>query len=234
MIKLEICANSVESAWAAYKGGAQRIELCTNLEEGGTTPTWGMMKQVAEIPSITKHILIRPRTGDFCYNTYEVNTMIENIKVAKSLGMNGIVIGCLLPNGSLDIITLNRLIMAASGMNITFHRAFDCCINPLKTLQQIIDLGCNYLLTSGQAETAELGIDMLKTLREQAKNDLIILPGKGINENNILKIKKETGLKEFHSSASQLIDNQNKTIEEKVRKMRNLICPAINISTRKA
>lgn len=229
MIKLEICANSVESAWNAYNGGAQRIELCTNLEDGGTTPTWGIMKQVAEIPSITKHILIRPRTGDFSYNNYEVNTMIDNIKMAKSLGMDGIVIGCLLSDGSLDIITLNRLIMAASGMNITFHRAFDYCTDPTKTLQQIIDLGCNYLLTSGQAETAELGIEMLKTLHEQADDNIVILPGKGITENNILKIKKETGLKEFHTSASQQVDNQIKTIEERVRNLRNLVCPKINL-----
>lgn len=229
MIKLEICANSVESAWAAYKGGAQRIELCTNLKDGGTTPTWGMMKQVAEIPSITKHVLIRPRAGNFVYNNYETQTMIDDIKVAKSLGMDGIVIGCLFPNGSLDIITLNRLIMAASGMNITFHRAFDYCSDSTKTLQQIIDLGCHYLLTSGQAKTAELGINKLKTLREQAKNNIIILPGKGINEKNILKIKKETGLKEFHTSASREVDNQIKTIEDQVRNLRNLICPKINL-----
>jgi len=232
MITLEICANSVESAWAAYNGGAQRIELCTNLEDGGTTPSWGMMKLVSKIPSITKHVLIRPRGGDFVYNNYEVNTMIEDIKIAKSLGMDGVVVGCLLSDGSLDIVTLSRLIMAASGMNITFHRAFDCCTDPLKTIQQLIDLGCDYLLTSGQGETAEHGIEMLKSLSEKAKDKLIIIPAKGINERNILKIKKETGLKEFHSSASQLVDNQTKTSEERVRQLRNLICPMINFSTR--
>lgn len=201
MAILEICAGSVESAIAARDGGAQRIELCAALEVGGVTPSAGLIAEARKIEGLILNVIIRPRGGDFLYNDYEVACMEEDIRTCKRLGADGVVIGALTADGNIDIATCKRLIDAAEGMSITFHRAFDMCCDAHKALEELISLGCNRVLTSGQAPTAEAGITLLKKLVVQANERIIIMPGCGVNSNNAARILSETGTYEIHASA---------------------------------
>lgn len=198
---LEICAGSVESAIAARDGGAQRIELCAALEVGGVTPSAGLIVEARKVNGLTLNVIIRPRGGDFLYNEYEVACMEEDIRTCRSLGVDGIVIGALTAEGDIDSAACQRLINAAEGMSVTFHRAFDMCRNPQKALEELIALGCHRVLTSGQAATAQTGIPLLKELVKQADNRIIIMPGCGVNSNNAAKILQATGANEIHASA---------------------------------
>ncbi len=199
--RIEICANSATSAIEAQKGGAYRVELCAGIPEGGTTPSYGEIRQAREALNETKlHVIIRPRGGDFLYTPIEQEIMLHDIEMARELGADGIVIGCLTAEGDIDIPLTKRLIEAAGEMNITFHRAFDMCREPQAALEQIIELGIDRILTSGQQATAEAGIPLLRKLVEQADGRIIIMPGCGINANNIFRIAKETGAIEFHFS----------------------------------
>lgn len=202
-MQFEICANSVESCLTAQAGGAQRVELCAGILEGGTTPSYGEIITARELLNIKLHIIIRPRGGDFLYSETEVRIMERDIQLAREAGVDGVVFGCLTKEGDIDIDLTKRLIHASSGLSVTFHRAFDQCRNPLKALEQLIELGCDRILTSGQQPTAEEGIPLLKQLIDQSDNRIIILPGSGINENNIKRIAKETGAREFHFSARE-------------------------------
>lgn len=202
-IKIEICANSVASCVEAQKGGAKRVELCAGIPEGGTTPSQGTIAVTRELLEIPIHVIIRPRAGDFLYSREEIRVMERDIAVAKDCGADGVVIGCLTAEGEIDQRVTERLVKCANGMSVTFHRAFDMCIDPMKALEEIINLGCNRILTSGQMPTAEAGIPLLKELVEKAAGRIIILPGCGINEKNILKIAQETGANEFHLSARE-------------------------------
>lgn len=201
MAILEICAGSVESAIAARDGGAKRIELCAALEVGGVTPSAGVIAEARKVVGIILNVIIRPRGGDFLYNEYEVACMEEDIRTCKQLGVDGIVIGALTAEGDIDTDVCRRLISAADGMSITFHRAFDMCRNAKKALEELIALGCHRVLTSGQAPTAVAGITMLKELNEQAAGRIIIMPGCGVNSTNAGQIIKETGATEIHASA---------------------------------
>ena len=198
---LEICAGSVESAIAARDGGAQRIELCAALEVGGVTPAAGLIAEARKVNGLTLNVIIRPRGGDFLYNEYEVACMEEDIRTCRSLGVDGVVIGALTAEGDIDSAACQRLINAAEGMSVTFHRAFDMCRNPQKALEELIALGCHRVLTSGQAATAQTGIPLLKELVKQADNRIIIMPGCGVNSNNAAKILQATGANEIHASA---------------------------------
>ena len=198
---LEICAGSVESAIAARDGGAQRIELCAALEVGGVTPSAGLIAEARKVNGLTLNVIIRPRGGDFLYNEYEVACMEEDIRTCRSLGVDGVVIGALTAEGDIDSAACQRLINAAEGMSVTFHRAFDMCRNPQKALEELIALGCHRVLTSGQAATAQTGIPLLKELVKQADNRIIIMPGCGVNSNNAAKILQATGANEIHASA---------------------------------
>ncbi len=212
----EVCANSVESCLAAQEGGAHRVELCAGIPEGGTTPSYGEISIAREMLHIKLHVIIRPRGGDFLYSPIEIRTMLKDIEMARTLGADGIVLGCLTPEGDVDLPIMYELIAAAKGMSITFHRAFDVCRNPSEALEQIITLGCDRILTSGQQPTAEQGIFTLKMLNEQAAGRVILLAGCGVNENNIARIAQETGIKEFHFSAREkqisLMQHRNTTI----------------------
>ncbi|HNX88221.1 MAG TPA: copper homeostasis protein CutC [Paludibacteraceae bacterium] len=208
MYKLEICANSVASCVEAQKGGASRVELCAAIPEGGTTPSYGEIAVARELLDISLHIIIRPRAGDFLYSRTEHKIMLKDIAIARKLGADGVVIGCLTPDGDVDMIRNRELIDAAKGMSVTFHRAFDMCRNPLESLEKIIELGCDRILTSGQQPKAEQGIDLLKQLVTIADKRIIIMPGSGINENNIAYIAHETGATEFHLSARSAIPSQ--------------------------
>lgn len=204
--QFEICANSVESCIAAQKGGAHRVELCAGIPEGGTTPSYGEIAMAREALTTTRlHVIIRPRGGDFLYSPIEVKTMLKDIEVARQLGADGVVFGCLTAEGEIDLPIMRELMKASEGLSVTFHRAFDVCRDAKKALEQIIELGCNRILTSGQQPTAELGIPLLKELQEQASERIILLAGCGVNEKNISRIAQETGIQEFHFSARESI-----------------------------
>lgn len=203
--KIEVCTNSVASCVEAQKGGAMRVELCAGIPEGGTTPSQGTIAITRELIEIPIHVIIRPRAGDFLYSPEEIRVMERDIAVAKDCGANGVVIGCLTPKGEIDCKLTERLVKCANGLSVTFHRAFDMCVDPMKALEELINLGCNRILTSGQMPTAEAGIPLLRKLVEKSAGRIIILPGCGINENNIWKIAKETGAEEFHLSAREAI-----------------------------
>lgn len=198
--KIEICTNSVESVRAALKAGADRIELCAGMPEGGTTPSYGEMSLVRELMPSGMHVIIRPRGGDFLYSMEECEVMLRDIEMAQRIGVDGVVIGCLTADGEVDVDKMRLLIDAAGDMSITFHRAFDMCKDPFKALEAIERLGCNRILTSGQKGSAEEGIPLLKKLVEKA-DQVIIMPGCGVNAANIRKIAAETGANEFHLSA---------------------------------
>lgn len=202
----EVCTNSVESCIAAQEGGANRVELCAGIPEGGTTPSYGEIAMAREVLTTTRlHVIIRPRGGDFLYSPIEIKTMLKDIEMARRLGADGVVFGCLTANGEIDVPVMEQLMEASEGLSVTFHRAFDVCRDASKALEQIINLGCDRILTSGQQATAELGIPLLKELRERAKGRITLLAGCGVNEKNICRIAKETGIQEFHFSARESI-----------------------------
>lgn len=202
--QFEVCANSVESCLGAREGGATRVELCANIGEGGTTPSYGEIRQAVELRGDMKvHVIIRPRGGDFTYSELELHRMADDIRIARELGADGVVFGCLNPDGAVDTAACSRLMEEAKGMAVTFHRAFDRATDPIPALEQIISLGFHRVLTSGQAPTAEQGIPLLRQLQEHAQGRIVIMAGCGVNEQNIARIYRETGIREFHFSARE-------------------------------
>ena len=180
--QFEVCANSVESCIAAQAGGADRVELCAGIPEGGTTPSYGDILIAREVLQQTKlHIIVRPRGGDFLYSSTEQRIMLKDIENARRLGADGVVFGCLTAEGDVDIPLMEQLMKASQGMSVTFHRAFDVCRNPQKAIEDIIALGCNRILTSGQQSTAEQGIPLLKELQQQASGRIILLAEKPVS-----------------------------------------------------
>lgn len=203
--KIEICTNSVESVIAATRAGADRIELCAGMPEGGTTPSYGEISRVRDLIPAGMHVIIRPRGGDFLYNEMEKEVMLRDVEMARKLGVDGIVVGGLTPEGRVDTILMRELIAAAGQMSVTFHRAFDMCWEPFEALKVIERLGCDRILTSGQKATAEEGIPLLKKLVDRASR-VIIMPGCGVNAGNIGRIATLTGAHEFHLSARISVD----------------------------
>ena len=215
-IKLEVCCGDMQSVLAAKEGGADRIELCQALEMDGLTPSAEMMAEAIGL-GIPVQVLIRPREGDFVYDEAEIETMLKEIRLAKRLGANGVVIGALKSDGSIDEETIRCLVSEATGLSITFHRAFDVCSQPTEALEQIVSLGCHRLLTSGQAPSAEQGIPLIKRLVEQSGGRLIIMPGAGVNQENARRILSETGAHEIHGS----LRRNGSTDSELVRAVKN-------------
>ena len=207
-MKLEICANSFQSAINAEDAGAQRIELCSELSVGGITPSYGLIKEVTEKLSIETFVLIRPRSGNFTYTNVEFEIMKRDIQVCKDLGCSGIVSGVLNEDNTLDIVRSQELVELSKPLEFTFHRAFDCVPNPIETLEQLITLGVDRILTSGQENSAEKGIELLKQLHDKGLGRIIILPGSGVNSINS-KLFNDTGFTEIHASASKPISNSN-------------------------
>ncbi len=197
---LEVCCGDIESVLAANAGGAGRIELCSALSDGGVTPSAGLIMRAVEASDIPVNVLIRPRGGDFLYNADEVAIMIDDINMARSLDAHGVVIGALTSDGLIDLDTVARLKEAAGGMSVTFHRAFDLCRNASDALNELIHLGCDRVLTSGQRQTAIEGIDTLRQLREQAQGKIMILAGAGINADSARTIIATGAADEVHAS----------------------------------
>ncbi|MEM6517343.1 MAG: copper homeostasis protein CutC [Bacteroidota bacterium] len=201
---LEICANSYISALNAQMSGAHRIELCQELSVGGLTPSFGMLKQVAEDINIPVHVLIRPRGGNFIYDESELKIMSQDIMMIKELGFAGIVSGVLKSDRNINLERTKELVELSKPLKFTFHRAFDVIEKPKMALEQLIKLDIDRVLTSGQESNAEKGLVLLKELKNLAKGRITILPGGGISDKNVSKFKK-AGFTEIHASASTII-----------------------------
>ena len=205
---LEVCANSYESAINAEKGGAQRIELCENLSVGGLTPNFVLAKKVISELTIPVFILIRPRNGDFNYSNEEFEQIKKDIIFFKDLGCKGIVSGILTKDKNIDVIRTRELIELSRPLEFTFHRAFDEVLDPIDGLYKLIEIKSNRLLTSGQKNTAIDGIELIQKLIKISNKKIIIMPGSGINSENITEFKKIES-KEVHGSFIKNPNNKN-------------------------
>ncbi|QIX97385.1 copper homeostasis protein CutC [Cedecea sp. FDAARGOS_727] len=203
MALLEICCYGIDCAVTAEQAGADRIELCSAPKEGGLTPSAGLLREVRRKVSIPVHPIIRPRGGDFCYTDGEFATMLEDIAFVRDLGFPGLVIGMLDEDGNIDLPRMEQVMQAAEGMAVTFHRAFDMCHHPLLALEQLADLGVARILTSGQQQTAETGISLLRELKQHSRAP-IIMAGAGVRLSNLNKFV-ENGVEELHSSAGRSV-----------------------------
>jgi len=212
---IEICANSYQSAINAEKAGAHRIELCSELAVGGITPSFGLLKKVITDLNIPVHVLIRPRSGDFTYSDQEFEIMKTNIEICKNLGYAGIVSGILHSNMTLDVERTKELVELSKPLSFTFHRAFDWVLNPFETINQLEFIGVDRVLSSGQAISAEQGIELLQKLKNQS--NIKILPGGGIHAENAI-LFKDAGFDEIHLSATK----RNQTIEVPTISMNSL------------
>lgn len=197
---IEIATSDFATTQSAVNGGADRIELCTNLAEGGTTPSYGTIKQCRESFSVSLYPIIRPRGGDFLYTDDEFEIMLHDVKLCKQLGCDGMVIGLLNKDGTIDIKRTSVLIETAYPLGVTFHRAFDRCIDPFTALEQLINIGCERILTSGQKPSVVDGVDLVAELNKKAADRIIIMPGSGVRKENIKMLAAKTGCTEFHSS----------------------------------
>ena len=198
---IEACCPSLASVRRAVQAGARRIELCQDLAVGGITPSEALIRNALEVAgNVPINVLIRPREGDFVYAEEEIQAMEASIRLCKELGVNGVVVGALTPDGQLDQPALQRLLQAARPLHVTFHRAFDACSDPSATLEELIGLGVERLLTSGHCPDAYTGRYALKALVEQAAGRIVIMPGCGITPSNLESIAAVTGASEFHGS----------------------------------
>lgn len=202
---LEVPVFNINSAIIAANNGADRLELCENYANGGTTPSYGVLKMVCEKISIPVNVLIIPTGGDFVYTAIEYAAMQQDILLCKELGFNGVVLGILLPDGNIDVARTKALVQLAYPMQVTFHRAFDRCINPYKGLEDIISCGCHRILTSGQKADIMTGKNLLQELVTQAKDRIIIMPGGGVKSSNMEALITTTKAKEYHASCKTII-----------------------------
>ena len=201
---LECCVDSVESALQAEKGGADRLELCSNLIIGGTTPTLALFRQIREHTNIRIHVLIRPRFGDFLYTKQELHIIAKEIDMFRKAGAEGIVIGCLTPDGSLDCEAMHFLIDYAGQMTVTLHRAFDMSKDPFQTLELAKELGIHTILTSGCQASCLDGIDLLRQLDEKSNGEITLMAGAGIQESSVRILREKTNLTAFHMSGKSV------------------------------
>ena len=213
---LEICADSVESAVAAERGGAHRIELCSSLLEGGVTPSAGLISTVRSRVGIDLYAMIRPRGGDFCYTSEEFETMEQDALTAKQLGANGIVFGILQKDGRVDMARTRRLVDIVEPLKVTFHRAFDMSRDPDQALEDIIAAGVDRVLTSGGEQKVEDGITLVQHLNQAAKDRVIIMAGGGISESNVHRVLAATQVKEIHAAVRAHISSPMRHRNEKI------------------
>lgn len=197
---LEVCVDSIESALAADRGGAHRIELCSSLLEGGLTPSVGVLSTVLNQVSLGVFVMIRPRAGDFCYTADEFRAMEQDVLMAKQLGADGVVFGFLLEDGSIDTQRTRHLVEVARPLKVTFHRAFDMSHDFGAALEDLIQIGVDRILTSGGEQTAEIGQDKIAELNKTAGTRIVIMAGSGVNEKNVRQLVATTGVREVHAS----------------------------------
>ena len=210
MINLEVCANSLTSALAAQEGGAVRVELCDNLGEGGTTPSHGQIQMARKLLKIKLYVLIRPREGDFLYSDTEFEIIKADVQYCIDAGCDGIVIGILNADGTIDKPRCSELVQMAAkaGLGVTFHRAFDMCVDMYQSLEDIIELGCERILTSGGKSTAIEGANIIAHLIEKANGRIIIMPGSGVDETTVANLIHFTKATEIHSSARKAVKSK--------------------------
>ena len=201
---LEICAADIDSAYAAARGGADRIELCCALSEGGLTPSAGMIEEALNVPGIKVNVLIRPRSGDFLYSEAELRTMLRDIALCRRLGVNGVVFGALTPEGDVDTHACRLMAEAAGSLRKTFHRAFDMTRDPRQAVSDIIALGFDRILTSGQAASALKGASLIGSLQAEFPEITFIAAG-GVAPGNAAEIAARTGVREIHASAKATV-----------------------------
>jgi copper homeostasis protein len=206
-ILIEVAAFTPSSALSAAKSGADRIELCSGYAEGGLSPSIGSVAFVREHLNIPIHVMVRPRVGDFVYHPDELQAMEKEILFYKQSGVNGVVLGVLTEQGEINIEAVKRLVNAARPMSVTFHRAFDQCVDPLRALDHLISCGVDRILTSGGKSSVPEGLDMLKQLIAHAGNALTILPGGGISADNVQQIITQLGVKEIHLSGKRWVQS---------------------------
>lgn len=197
---LEIATSGYLSTEAAVAGGADRIELCSSLSEGGITPSYALIKICREQFAVVLFPIIRPRGGDFLYTKEEFEIMKNDVQMCRELGCDGVVLGMLNRDGTIDKTRTAVLVAAAYPMEVTFHRAFDRCRDPFEALEDIIDTGCQRILTSGQQPTVTEGMELLAGLNQKAANRILIMPGSGVRKENIKQLAQKTGCTEFHAS----------------------------------
>ena len=209
-VSIEVCVDSIGSSLVAQAGGACRVELCTNLAEGGTTPSLGLIGSVRNLLSIKLYVLIRPRGGDFLYNDLEFEIMKSDIHHCGKIGCDGVVIGMLNSDGTVDMPRCRELVEIAKqyAMGVTFHRAFDHCVDQFQSLEDVITLGCERILTSGGNQTAIESLPVLAQLVEQAGNRISIMPGSGVTPENIAEIIEKTGVVEVHGTFRSLCQSE--------------------------
>ena len=205
---LEVCTDSIESAIAAKKGGADRIELCSNLIIGGTTPDTKMYRIIQNEAGIPARILIRPRFGDFCYSKYEKELILEQIQAFREEGAQGVVIGALLPDGSFDLEFMEECMKAAGNCKVTCHRAFDMCRDPFAALEEAIFLDIQTILTSGQAPDCLHGVDLLNKLHQAADGRIHLLAGAGVSAKTVPALLEKTPLTQFHMSGKTIRNSE--------------------------
>lgn len=199
LFKIEVCANSVNSVLAAREAGADRVELCAGMPEGGTTPSYGCIMEACAVEGIQVNVIVRSRGGDFLYDAVEKKEMLRDIRMIRESGADGVVCGMLRADGSIDGEFLRQCIQEAAPLPVTFHRAFDRCADPMKALSVLEDCGVTRLLTSGQRSDALQGADLIARL-VQASKHIIVMPGCGVSSENIALIAQKTGAREFHLS----------------------------------
>ena len=205
---VEVVVESVDGAIAAQLAGADRVELCANLLEGGTTPSFGTVQLARERLAIDLMVMIRPRGGDFCYSDREFDVMKLDLELAKRLGSNGVVFGILADDGSVDAGRTRELVQLARPLSVTFHRAFDMTRDPYAALETLIGLGVDRILTSGQENSVLEGLDLITELVQRAGNRVIIMPGAGITERNIARIVAQSRAKEVHIYAPAVAESR--------------------------
>jgi copper homeostasis protein len=204
---IEACVDAIDAAIAAEQGGAQRIELCGELLQGGVTPSAGLIGAVWERVEIPVFVLVRPRAGDFLYTADELDVMLRDVALARSLDADGIVIGALTRDGDVDVHAVNALVEAAGSMRVTFHRAFDFARDQRLALETLIELGVDRVLTSGGAATALEGAEQIAALVELGGDDITILAGGSITSGNVAEVVKRTGVSEVHVRAASRVES---------------------------
>jgi copper homeostasis protein len=197
-VLIEVCVDSVASALAAERGGAQRVELCSDLLEGGVTPSVGLLEAIRSRLTIGIHPIIRPRPGDFCYSDEEFEIMRRDIEHFKKAGADGVVLGLLEPSGKIDTERTRALVESARPLSVTFHRAFDMAADLVRALEDVCATGADRLLTSGGERTCQQGVEMLARLVKAANGRIAIMPGGGIGHKNVVSIVEHTGVNEIH------------------------------------
>lgn len=199
---LESCCTDVEQIRRAQEAGARRIELCEKLAVGGVTPSAELLKAAISVAKVPVNVLVRPRGGDFVFSAAEADTMLRDIELCREAGAAAVVIGALDSRGDVDMPLMRRLCDAASGLSVTFHRAFDVCADPLAAFEDVLALGCDRLLTSGHESDAFKGRFFIAELVERAAGRIIVMPGCGVRRSNIARIAADTGAVEFHASSA--------------------------------